>query len=168
MSIVAFSFRRLEPSHFQFGIHSRIFISTSRAIAFSVRCLEPHFSFGIWELFFIPIHAFWVTIFLSFGIQSHCTYSFRHLKSPSFLVFDVQSHFSSAVSFRVIAPGIRNHWHCTSYLHGFALVPIFLTSLPCAYCLFIIAIPDFPFHYTWHSPLSSRHIFKSCCWALYT
>ena len=31
--------------------------------------------------------------------------------------FDVQGHFSAAVSFRVIVLGIHIHWRCTPYLH---------------------------------------------------
>ena len=69
-------------------------------------------------------------------------------ESPSLRFFYVQSHFSSTVSFRVTVLGIHIHWHCTSNLHGFALVLILLTSLPCAYRLFIIVLPYFPFHYT--------------------
>ena len=65
----------------------------------------------------ILIQAFRVTIFLHLGIQNH---------------------FSSAISFRVIAPSIHIHWHCTSYLHNFTFVLIFLTSLPYAYRLFIM------------------------------
>ena len=52
--------------------------------------------------------------------------------------FGVQTHFSLVLSFRVIALGIHIHWHCTSCLHDFTFVLIFLTSLPCAYRLFII------------------------------
>ena len=102
---------------------------------------------------------------------SHCfvrlSWVLFDFKSPSLRVFDVQSHFSSVVSFKVTVLGIHIHWHCTSDIHGFALVLILLTLLPCAYRLFIIVLPDFPFHYTWRNPLSSRHIFRSCCWAPY-
>ena len=35
------------------------------------------------------------------------------------------------------------------------------------WCLLFVyhALLDFPFHYTWHSPLSSRHVFRSHYWA---
>ena len=63
----------------------------------------------VWYPFFIPIQAFIVTIFLGFwhsellhfDVQSHRTYSFKHLESPSFRIFYVQSRLSSVVSFRV-------------------------------------------------------------------
>ena len=44
-----------------------------------------------------------------FGIQSPWAYSFRHFESSSFLTFDVQSHFSPALSFRLTTPGIHIH-----------------------------------------------------------
>ena len=85
----------------------------------------------------------------SFDVQSCCAYSFRHFESPSFLIFGFQNHFFfSALSFRVIALDIHIHWHCTSCLHDFTFVFIFLTSLPCAYRLLIMLFLDFPFHYT--------------------
>ena len=82
---------------------------------------------------------FRVTFSLSFGVQSHFSYSFRHsmyhlslvwrpeplyisLQAPwviTFSCFDLWSHFSSALSFRV---HIHVHRHCTSYLHGFVFV----------------------------------------------
>ena len=87
---------------------------------------------------------------LQFGIQSHCAYSFRHFELPHFLFFGVQSHFSSSLLFRVIAHSIYIHWHCTSCLHDFTFIFIFLTSLPCAYRLFIMLF--------WTSPSPTHDI----------
>ena len=83
-------------------------------------------------------------------------------------VFDVQSHFSSVVSFRVAVLGIIYSLALHMTFMVLHLSSFFLISLPCAYHLFIIGLPDFPFHYTWHSSLSSWRIFRSCCWAPYT
>ncbi|KAL6338312.1 hypothetical protein AAG906_018657 [Vitis piasezkii] len=76
-------------------------------------------------------------------------YSFRHLESSSFIL----------LAFRVVSP---QPCHSKSWLRTFIFTDIapltfmalrlscffFLTSLPCAYRLFVIALPDFPFHYS--------------------
>ena len=70
------------------------------------------------------------------GVQSYVfSLAFRVTIFPH---FGIQTHFSLVLSFRVITLGIHIHWHCTSCLHDFTFVLIFLTSLPCAYRLFIM------------------------------
>ena len=100
----------------------------------------------------------------SFGVYSCRAYSFRHLESSSFIL----------LAFRVVS---LQPCHSESWLRTFIFTNIapltfmalcsswffFLTLLPCAYRLFIIDLPDFPFHYSWHSPLSSQHILQSGC-----
>ena len=118
---------------------------------FTVWISEPLslFNFGLQSHYFFLVLIFEVTISSQFGHSeplSLFNLTFKVVvhthsgifESLSFLFFDVQSHFSSALSFRVIAHGIQFHWHCTSYLHDFAFVLVFLTSLPCAYRLFIM------------------------------
>ena len=85
-----------------------------------------------------------------------------------FLWLEVQSHFSSTISFRVTIPCIHIRWHYTSYLQGLASILVFLTVLSCARCLSVIALPDFSPHCSWRSPLSLRRILRSCCWAPFT
>ncbi|RVW27089.1 hypothetical protein CK203_098947 [Vitis vinifera] len=116
--------------------------------------------------------TFRATIFSQFGcseppfpsqldFQSHHSIMIRRLSPPfwhsklysAFRVtifphFGVQSRFSLALSFKVTAPNIHIHWHCTSYIRDFAFVLGFphLATL----CLSLIhhALLDFSFHYT--------------------
>ena len=73
---------------------------------------------------------------------------------------------SSVLAFKAVVhtyPDILSH-HCFSILgiqsHSLHLV---------TWCLLFAyhALLDFPFHYSWQSPLSSWHILRSCCWAPY-
>ena len=106
-----------------------------------------------------PSHTYIVE---SCSISSHhfcLVLEFRvivHIHSGTF-----SHHLSMFFMFKVISPqlyhsesvlSIHIHWHCTFDLRGFALVLIFLTSLPYAYCLFIIVLPNFLFQCTWHGP----------------
>ncbi|RVW84796.1 hypothetical protein CK203_048574 [Vitis vinifera] len=81
--------------------------------------------------------------------STYRAYSFRHLESSSFIL----------LAFRVVSP---QPCHSESWLRTFIFTNIapltfmalcsswffFLTSLPCVYRLFVIALPDFPFHYS--------------------
>ena len=100
-----------------------------------------------------------------FSLSRDCTHIDRSFLLPVRSVRRPVLYFS--MTFRVTAPSIHIHWHCTYHLHGFALILVLLTLLPYAY-RFIIALLGFPFHYTWHSSLSPWRIFRSCCWAPYT
>ena len=69
---------------------------------------------------------------------------------------------SSVLAFRAIVhthPGILDH-HC-SFILGVQSHSLHLVT----WCSLFVhhALLDYPFHYTWHSPLSSRHIFQPCC-----
>ena len=81
--------------------------------------------------------------FFSFGVQSHCTYSFMHFESP---------HSFPLLTFRFISPW---SYHLGSRSPTFVFIGIahlilmilaftltYLTQSPCAYRLFIIARPD--------------------------
>ena len=94
-----------------------------------------------------------------------CAYSFRHLESSSFIllafrIISPQPCHSESRLLTFIFTGIA---HLTFMVLRSSLVFPHLVTL----CLSLIhhALLDFPFHYTWHSLLSSRHIFRSCCWA---
>ena len=64
-----------------------------------------------------------LSLALAFGaiVDIHSGTLSHHLS----VFFDVQGHFSSAMSFRVTILGIHIHWHCTPYLHGYALILVF-------------------------------------------
>ena len=109
----------------------------------------------------------------SFNIRSCHAYSFWHFKSPSFLIFGIQSRFSSTMSFRVTAPDIHVHWHYTSYLHGFA----FVLSLSSPHYIVLVAYSScssklpIPLHMTWSLEftthisimlLGTLHLASSC------
>ena len=118
--------------------------------------------------------AFKTTIFFSLAFR--VVSSFWHSEPLSSLAFGATifppfwrlGPFSSALSFRVMAPNIHIHWHCTSCLHDFASVLGFPHLVTLCLSLIHHAILGFLFPCTWHSLLSSRHIFQSCCWAFYT
>ena len=116
-SLFSYPFMHFEPPSF--------LVSVFRAIFHTHPGIRYHHLSLVWRLepLYISVQAPWVTIF------------------PC---FDVQSHFSSAVSFRVTVLDIHIHRHYISCLHGFAFIIIFLPLLPCAYRPFIIALPAFP------------------------
>ena len=97
----------------------------------------------------------------SFDVQSCCAYSFRHLESPSFLIFCVQSHFSSALSCRVITSGIHNSLALHILLSRFYISSHFphLVTL----CLSLVHLVTFEF--TTHISvvlLGTLHLAFSC------
>ena len=98
--------------------------------------------------FSIPIHAFWVIIFLSFDVQNHC--SVWHSVPPSF----VSSAFKAIV--RIHSKTLSHHlsvlWHSESFLldcivqghspwHSYSLA---LNVLPSWLCIY----PRFPHRVT--------------------
>ena len=99
----------------------------------------------------LPISSVWVgTAPISIG---HC------FVGLSWVLFTFESHLHSWVFFAFWVAIIPPFW--------FFRV-IFLTQLPGAYCLIVIALLDFPFHCTWHSSLIPWCVFLSCRWAPYT
>ena len=154
--------------HFQFSIQNCcLFLVTTfkAAISSQLRRLESSFtiwrseplsllSFGTQSHHLFSVWAFKASIFFQFGIQSHYLFlvmtfkvimhTHSGIQSHHFPHFSVQSHFSSTLSFRVIALDIHIHWHCTSCLHDFTFVLIFPTLLPCAYRLFIMSFQISP------------------------
>ena len=131
------AFRAIFHTHSCILSHHLSLVLAFKAVMHTHLSIWCHCHSLVWRLepLYILIQALWVTIF------------FSH--------FDVQSHSSSTVSFKVTVFVIHIHWHYISDFHRFTLVLVFLTLLPRAYRSFI-ALPDFPFHCTWHSPSSSR------------
>ena len=80
------------------------------------------FWFGFQSYYFLSL-AFRVSFF---GLACRALFSY-------FLV----QRLESVLSCRVTAPSVHILQHCMSHLHGFALILTLLTSLPCAYRLFI-------------------------------
>ena len=156
---VTSSVLHLEPC-FQFGVQSHDF-SMTFGVASPIWRSKPHLLFGIqshyllltfrafifFSLAFRVVSSFWHSEPLfSLAFSATIFFWFQRLESLCILIqvfrvtifphFDVQSHFSSALSFRVIAFNIHIHWHYKSCLHDFAFVLIFLTLLPCTYHFF--------------------------------
>ncbi|KAL6336579.1 hypothetical protein AAG906_025134 [Vitis piasezkii] len=136
--VVVLTFKHSKPS----SLHSLTF----RATIFSrFGCSEPPFLPSLTFRAIILSRSRLSPFFGSSYIRSssHCSY----LGSPSFLIL-VFRVASLALSFKVTAPDIHIHWHCTSYLRDFAFVLGFphLATL----CLSLIhhAFLDFSFHYT--------------------
>ena len=71
-----------------------------------------------------------------FSLSRDCTHIDRSFILPIRSVRRPSLCFS--MTFKATAPSIHIHWHCTSHLHGFALILVLLTLLPYAY-RFIIA-----------------------------
>ena len=124
---------------FQFNIQGHyIFFNLTFRVAFSFWCSESSFVSSLAIRAIIP--------FLHFGVQNRCLSLVW--RSEPHVHSDVQSRYSFSV-WR-IEPlfhfGIQSHRIFSLALHGFALILIFLTSLPRAYRLFVIALPNFSFH----------------------
>ena len=95
---ISSSFRHSEPLSSVLSIQSHVFSLVFRAMSL-VWHLEPSSS-SVWRselcLYFgIQIHCpSWHSVppsSFSFGVQSRCAYSFRHLESPSSFIFGIQS-----------------------------------------------------------------------------
>ena len=106
------------------------------------------------------------SLFLSFGIPSHCTYPFRHFESPFSLLF---------LTFRVIYP---KSYHSESQSLAFMSTVITHLTFKVLYSpsfssprhLMLItyssfARPNSSFHRTRQGLLSSWHLLQSCCGA---
>ena len=117
---------------------------------------------SVWHLE-SPSSSVWRSeLCLHFDIQSHCPT--WHSVPPSLFSFGVQSRFFPALSSIVMALGIHIRWHCTSCLHDFYVHPHFPHLVTLCLSLVHYVLLDFSFPCTWHSPLSSWHIFRSCYW----
>ena len=112
-------------------------------------------SFGVQSCFSCPLMHFKVTFFFSFGIQSHCTYPFRHLESPYSSCF---WRSKSCLLICIMYSHNPRYSHSLE-LHVFAFRGSCLSSVSSPG---YIALLDFLFRCSWHSPLSSRRMFRSC------
>ena len=132
------------------------------------------------ESLFFLVSAFKAIFHAHSGIRRHHL-SLVWRSEPLYIVHSgtLSLHLSVLLMIRVTSPplyhsesqfpSIHIHWHCPlwlSWYHTYSL--FFLTWLPCAYRLFVIVLPDFPPHCSWHDPLSLWYVFLSCYWAPYT
>ena len=117
------------------GVQSHVFSLAFRATIFFNLAFRAVSSF--WHSESLSRFPFRATIFLQFWHSELSCILIQAFRVTVFPPFGVQSCFSPTLSSLVMAPGIPNHWHCTSCLHDFTFVLIFLTSLPRAYRLFI-------------------------------
>ena len=162
------SFRRLEPLlifYLAFRVVGLVRHSKSSCLSF-VQSITIFLHSGVQSHWAHSFGSFESFLFFSFGFQGHLSYLFRHCESPLSFSLLTFSHFSLVVSFRVIVPDIHVHRHFRpSWFCIHPRSPHFVTL-----CLSLIhhRSSRSMFHCTWYSPLSSQHVLRSSCWALYT